>query len=56
MKQTPIVESDEIVIGHVMGVSITFDHRVIDGAHSNAFMQEVHRFIQNPESFILEGR
>lgn len=56
IKRKPIVQDDQIIIGDVMGMSITFDHRVIDGAPSNAFMTDVHSFIENPELLILEGR
>lgn len=56
IKRKPIVQDDQIVIGDVMGMSITFDHRVIDGAPANAFMTDVHSFIENPELLILEGR
>lgn len=56
IKKRPIVQDDQIVIGEVMGMSITFDHRVIDGAHSNIFMKEIHSYIENPERLILEGR
>jgi pyruvate dehydrogenase E2 component (dihydrolipoamide acetyltransferase) len=55
IKKKPIVQDDKIVIGEVMGMSITFDHRVIDGAPANAFMEEIHTFLENPELFILEG-
>ncbi|EKN71072.1 pyruvate dehydrogenase E2 (dihydrolipoamide acetyltransferase) [Neobacillus bataviensis LMG 21833] len=56
IKRKPIVQDDQIVIGDVMGMSITFDHRIIDGAPSNAFMTDVHSFIENPELLILEGK
>ncbi|MBU8920063.1 2-oxo acid dehydrogenase subunit E2 [Bacillus sp. FJAT-29953] len=56
IKKKPIVLDDQIVIGQVMGMSITFDHRVIDGAPANAFMEEIGTLIGNPELFILEGR
>lgn len=56
IKKKPIVQDDQIVIGDVMGMSITFDHRIIDGAPANAFMENIHNFLENPELFILEGR
>lgn len=56
IKKKPIVQDDQIIIGDVMGMSITFDHRVIDGAPANAFMEEIHTLLENPELFILDGR
>lgn len=55
IKKKPIVQDDQIVIGNVMGMSITFDHRVIDGEPANIFMSDVHAYLENPELFILEG-
>jgi len=55
IKKRPIVVDDEIVIGHVMGTSLTFDHRVIDGDPANRFMARVHAYIENPERLILES-
>jgi pyruvate dehydrogenase E2 component (dihydrolipoamide acetyltransferase) len=55
IKKRPIVVNDEIVIGHVMGTSLTFDHRVIDGEPANRFMASVHAYIENPERLILES-
>ncbi|WP_042454401.1 dihydrolipoamide acetyltransferase family protein [Neobacillus dielmonensis] len=56
IKKKPIVQDDQIVIGEVMGMSITFDHRVIDGAPANQFMEDIHELLENPELFILEGK
>ncbi|SEM11657.1 pyruvate dehydrogenase E2 component (dihydrolipoamide acetyltransferase) [Mesobacillus persicus] len=55
IKKRPIVVNDEIVIGHVMGTSLTFDHRIIDGEPANNFMARVHAYIENPERLILES-
>jgi pyruvate dehydrogenase E2 component (dihydrolipoamide acetyltransferase) len=56
IKRKPIVQDNQIVIGDVMGMSITFDHRVIDGVPAGAFMEEIHNFLENPELLILECR
>jgi pyruvate dehydrogenase E2 component (dihydrolipoamide acetyltransferase)/2-oxoglutarate dehydrogenase E2 component (dihydrolipoamide succinyltransferase) len=53
-----IVERPAIVGGQVMGrmlmpVSLTFDHRVLDGAPVSAFMAELRDRIENPALLIL---
>lgn len=53
IKKKPIIQDDQIVIGEVMGMSITFDHRIIDGSPAGAFMEEIHTFLENPELFVL---
>ena len=44
----PIVQNDEIAIRHMLTLSLTFDHRVVDGAPAAQFLQTVSQYIQNP--------
>ncbi|HSC89376.1 MAG TPA: dihydrolipoamide acetyltransferase family protein [Polyangiaceae bacterium] len=54
MKKKPIVVGDEIKIGHVMVISLSFDHRIIDGHVGAAFAQEVVRLLQDPDRLLVE--
>ena len=54
MKKRPVVKDDEIVIGEVMLLSLSFDHRIIDGHVGAAFAQEIIRLLENPDSLMLE--
>lgn len=49
----PIVHNDEIVIRHMLSLSLTFDHRVVDGAPAAQFLQTVAQYIQNPYLMLL---
>ena len=52
----PIVdEDDNIVIAHMMYLSLSFDHRLIDGAEAARFCKEVIRLLENPDRLMLEG-
>lgn len=53
MKKRPVVKNDEIVIGHVMDLSLSFDHRIIDGHVGAAFTQEIIDLLQNPDRLLL---
>jgi Pyruvate/2-oxoglutarate dehydrogenase complex, dihydrolipoamide acyltransferase (E2) component, and related enzymes len=44
----PIVEGDNIVIRPVMVMSLTYDHRIIDGAPAAKFLQRVKQLLQDP--------
>ncbi len=44
----PVVYNDEIAIRHMLTLSLTFDHRVVDGAPAAQFLQTVSQYIQNP--------
>ncbi|UJL45533.1 2-oxo acid dehydrogenase subunit E2 [Virgibacillus sp. NKC19-16] len=55
IKQKPVVKNEEIRIGCVMGLSITFDHRVIDGDHCGQFMRALKEYLERPELFAFKG-
>lgn len=53
MKKRPVVIGDEIKIGHVMDLSLSFDHRIIDGHIGAEFAQTVIDLLQDPDSLLL---
>ncbi|MXV72779.1 2-oxo acid dehydrogenase subunit E2 [Candidatus Poribacteria bacterium] len=44
----PVVHEDEIVVRSMLTLSLTFDHRVVDGAPAAQFLQTVSGYIQDP--------
>lgn len=56
IQRKPVVRGDDIVIGNVLTLSLSFDHRVIDGASSVRFMNHLKRLIENPSHLLLELR
>jgi pyruvate dehydrogenase E2 component (dihydrolipoamide acetyltransferase) len=56
IKRRPAVVGDEIVIRDMMGLSLTFDHRVIDGEPAGRFMRTVARILEHPEQLLLDVR
>ena len=50
----PVVREEQIVIRDMLTLSLSFDHRVIDGAASVRFMNHVKRLVENPELLMLE--
>ena len=54
-KKRPIVnDRDEIVIGHVMTLSMSFDHRVADGSTAVSFTNRFINLIEHPYQLLLE--
>lgn len=54
-KKRPIVnDHDEIVIGHIMTLSMAFDHRVADGATAVAFTNRFASLIEHPHKLMME--
>lgn len=54
IKQKPVVRDGAIVIGDVMLLSLSFDHRLIDGHIGAAFAYELISYIENPDKLMLE--
>jgi len=52
MKKVPIVVADQIVIGHTMIVTLSADHRVIDGAVAARFLNTFKKLMENPAALI----
>lgn len=46
--QKPIVKQNAIVAGNTMKVTLSCDHRVVDGATGAAFLQTFRNFLENP--------
>ena len=54
MKQRPVVRDGQIVVGEVMLLSLSFDHRVVDGHVGAAFAYEIIGYLEKPERLFLE--
>ena len=54
MKQKPVVKDGQIVIGDVMLLSLSFDHRIVDGHIGAAFAYEIIGYLENPDRLWLE--
>ncbi len=54
IEKRPVVretsEGDVIAIRHMMYLSMSYDHRIIDGAHGGAFLNRVKELLQNFDS------
>ena len=53
LRKEPVVLGDRIEIGHRMKVTMSSDHRVIDGALAASFLAEVRRLLEHPVSLFL---
>ncbi|MFC0189772.1 dihydrolipoamide acetyltransferase family protein [Fictibacillus aquaticus] len=53
-KKTPVVIGNDIVIRSMMNVSMSFDHRIADGATAVQFTNRMKQLIENPHLMTLE--
>ena len=54
IKKRPVVRGDQIVIGEVMNLSFSFDHRIIDGDVGANFAQDIISYLQEPDRLVVE--
>jgi pyruvate dehydrogenase E2 component (dihydrolipoamide acetyltransferase) len=53
IKQTAIVKNGQLVPGNVMNVTLTCDHRVVDGAVGAAFLQSLKGLLEDPVRILI---
>lgn len=54
MKKRPVVIGNEIKIRDIMYLSVSLDHRVVDGAVAARFMNRVVALLQDPKMLLME--
>ena len=53
ISQEPVVKGGQVVPGNVMNVTLSCDHRVVDGATGSAFLQTLKRLLEEPLRMFL---
>jgi len=54
-KQPVVNEEGEIVVGNMLKLSLSYDHRLIDGVLAQSAMNELKRLLGNPDLLLLEA-
>lgn len=55
IRQVPVVKNNQLVPGNVMKVTLSCDHRVVDGASGAAFLQTFKNYLENPVLLLGEA-
>ncbi|SER97512.1 pyruvate dehydrogenase E2 component (dihydrolipoamide acetyltransferase) [Gracilibacillus ureilyticus] len=53
--EKPVVKDGEIVIAPVLALSLSFDHRIIDGATAQMALNQIKRCLADPQLIMMEG-
>lgn len=53
IKAIPVVKNGQVVPGNVMNVTLSCDHRVVDGASGAAFLNTFKAFMENPVTMLV---
>lgn len=54
IKQVPVVKDGEIVPGNVMKVTLSCDHRVVDGVSGSEFLNTFKKYMENPVALLVK--
>jgi pyruvate dehydrogenase E2 component (dihydrolipoamide acetyltransferase) len=52
IKQTPVIKNNSVVPGNIMKLTLSCDHRVVDGASGAAFLQTLKSYLENPVTML----
>ncbi|GCD83503.1 MAG: branched-chain alpha-keto acid dehydrogenase subunit E2 [Geobacillus sp.] len=55
ISEKPIVRDGEIVVAPVLALSLSFDHRMIDGATAQKALNHIKRLLNDPELLLMEA-
>ncbi|MEI9478246.1 MAG: dihydrolipoamide acetyltransferase family protein [Deltaproteobacteria bacterium] len=55
IKDMPVVKEGKIEIRKILHLSLSFDHRVVDGAEAVRFLNTVIEHLEDPDLILLEG-
>lgn len=53
--EKPVVRNGEIVIAPVLAVSLSFDHRLIDGATAQLALNQIKKLLNDPQLIMMEA-
>ena len=53
IQKRPVVVDDQIVIRSMMYVALTYDHRIVDGRESVAFLKHIKELVERPTRMLL---
>ena len=55
VKDYPVVEDGMVKVGKVLPISLSFDHRVVDGAEAVKFSNAVIKYLEDPDFLEMLG-
>jgi pyruvate dehydrogenase E2 component (dihydrolipoamide acetyltransferase) len=53
IRDVPVVKNNDVVAGRRMKLTLSCDHRLVDGATGAEFLQTVQQFLENPVTMLL---
>lgn len=54
IQEAPYVVNGEVVVRKLLYLSLTFDHRILDGAEAATFLNDLKQFLENPQLLLMD--
>ncbi len=54
IQDRPVIQDEKVVVRKILPLSISFDHRVVDGAEAARFLDTIIRRLEDPDLILLE--
>jgi pyruvate dehydrogenase E2 component (dihydrolipoamide acetyltransferase) len=54
ISEKPVVKNGEVTVASVMALSLSFDHRIIDGATAQHFINYMKQLLEDPQLLVME--
>ena len=53
--EKPVVRNGEVVVAPVLALSLSFDHRIVDGATAQLALNQIKRLLNDPQLIMMEA-
>jgi len=50
----PVVKDNQVVVGFVLPLSLSVDHRIVDGGEASRFINLIMEYLSDPVSMIMD--
>lgn len=54
IEEKPVIRNGEILIRSIVYLSLSCDHRIVDGANAGRFLKEIKNYLEDPELMLME--
>jgi pyruvate dehydrogenase E2 component (dihydrolipoamide acetyltransferase) len=53
IEEAPCIKNGAVVVGKKMGLVLSADHRVIDGAEAARFLKSIQKYLEHPALLLI---
>jgi len=53
IQEKPVIREGKVTVGKTMSITLSADHRVVDGSDGAKFIKDVQKFLENPAALLL---